>query len=603
MAARLRALAAQLLPVPVAGPRAGVADVQDPRRKQLSPEAIQQFVKNVKEYVASCDKLSADGTLPTMTNWDLMQAGNHLGAVTSKRELIVMLDEAEAAGRLALVAVLPGPWSDAPTREERVSLIQQVQIAEAQGRNVQQIAEWQLRYGGQGLGSNIAVPMVGYSGAGSKGSRQIHVRIVVTDPGDAERLSRIHTRKEGNFESTLFDSIISTPDNDHWRRQRQHLAEAFMPLSSLAQILPASLDRAKHCAERLRVLAETGAVDMSDFLLHEAQAQLQVALMGIPESVMESTNSNIRSTFMGEPGDNEPRALAASMRRILDAVEADKNLALPSDGCPVKGPVSAAMKTSDFPASTIYGNVLLLLFAGHDTTGHTMTWFLFELARHPEIQAALQLELDEFFSGLAGRDPEYRDLSKLSLMDRCITETLRLWPAVANGTFRQLQFGDTVKGADGQEVKLPKGTLVHIVNWSRHRNPELWGASVDEFDPYRNFQDSELARVGCPLAGKTPQSDRFSPFAHAPRSCLGKNFAQMEMRLILANLLRHFSFSFAPPYDSLLGAKMSATSTPGEFRGVNRGTMGPLDLERQGSCVWGERQLYALKMHVHVRAH
>jgi len=39
--------------------------------------------------------------------------------------------------------------------------------------------------------------------------------------------------------------------------------------------------------------------------------------------------------------------------------------------------------------------------------------------------------------------------------------------------------------------------------------------------------EQELARVGCPMAAATPQSKRFSPFAHNPRSCLGKNFAQM----------------------------------------------------------------------------
>ena len=43
----------------------------------------------------------------------------------------------------------------------------------------------------------------------------------------------------------------------------------------------------------------------------------------------------------------------------------------------------------------------------------------------------------------------------------------------------------------------------------------------------------ELARVGCPMAARTPQSARFSPFAHNPRSCLGKNFAQMASWLTL----------------------------------------------------------------------
>jgi len=46
----------------------------------------------------------------------------------------------------------------------------------------------------------------------------------------------------------------------------------------------------------------------------------------------------------------------------------------------------------------IKDQALLQLFAGHDTTGHTMTWLLFELARHPDIQAEVQQEADAFFA-------------------------------------------------------------------------------------------------------------------------------------------------------------------------------------------------------------
>ena len=41
-----------------------------------------------------------------------------------------------------------------------------------------------------------------------------------------------------------------------------------------------------------------------------------------------------------------------------------------------------------------------------------------------------------------------------------VTETLRLWNSVPNGTFRQLQFDDQIRGADGEMVTLPKGTHV-----------------------------------------------------------------------------------------------------------------------------------------------
>merc|ERR1711908_128096 len=99
-------------------------------------------------------------------------------------------------------------------------------------------------------------------------------------------------------------------------------------------------------------------------------------------------------------------------------------------------------------------------------------------------------------------------------------------------------------------------------------------------------------------AATTPQSDRFSPFAHNPRSCLGKNFAQLEMRLILTQLLHHFHFSLAAPYDQLSKDLSSAPSEMVAFRGINRGTMGPMDLERSFKHSWRERPVYAMKLNV-----
>jgi cytochrome P450 len=240
--------------------------------------------------------------------------------------------------------------------------------------------------------------------------------------------------------------------------------------------------------------------------------------------------------------------------------------------------------------------MLLILFAGHDTTGHTMTWLLFELCRNPAFQLELQAEVDNFFKMLDGRDPTYQELSELDFMNRCITETLRMWPAVANGTYRQLHFDDTMRGAAGQEITLPAGTSVQIMNWSRHRNPDLWGPDADCFNPRRKFLYRELARVGGANAAENPQSHRFSPFTHNPRSCLGKNFAQLEMRLIILYLLRDFSFSLSPAYQRLMNRTCGAAPAPEEFRGVNRGTMGPMDLEHSTEHGWGTRPLYALKL-------
>jgi len=508
-----------------------------------------------------------------------------------------MLQEAEAEGRLTPMEVLPGPWRDAKTFDDKMRLILEMMGASDAGANMLKYAEWQQRYGGRGLSSNIVVPEFSTHGMGKDKRDVILARVVLADPLDAQRLSQRHVLKEPSFQAFLGDSVISTTDNEHWRQQRGHLTEAFLPLSSLAQILPVSLARAKFCSERLSEMSASGAaVDMSSFLLHEAMAQLQMALLGRSESFMDKTNEGIRNLFGGKPGAS-PKELILTVQELM--TKTDKNCTLPSDGCPVNGPVTRSVQSGDFGDTAKRGNILLLLFAGHDTTGHTMTWLLLELARHPSILADVQQEADTFFENLQGRDPSYQDLGQLRFLDRCITETLRLWPAVANGTFRQLQFADTVTGEHGQEVMLPQGTFINIVNWSRHRNPAVWGDDADRFNPHRDFRPAEIARVGGPLAAVSPESERFSPFAHAPRSCLGRNFAQMEMRLILSHLLHRFDFFLAPPHDVLAGVDsvMSAAAEgPSLFRGVNRGTMGPWDMQSKH-----DRARVSLMMHAHPR--
>ena len=80
---------------------------------------------------------------------------------------------------------------------------------------------------------------------------------------------------------------------------------------------------------------------------------------------------------------------------------------------------------------------------------------------------------------------DYDDLTRLPFMTQCVMETLRLWPAVPNGTFREMQFDDVITGPGGKDVKVPKGTYVQILTWPRHRNKDLWGEDADEFNPVR----------------------------------------------------------------------------------------------------------------------
>ena len=57
---------------------------------------------------------------------------------------------------------------------------------------------------------------------------KLAVRVILADPADCERVCRIHLMKEPTFHPVVYDSIISTMDTEHWRKQRGHLAAALV---------------------------------------------------------------------------------------------------------------------------------------------------------------------------------------------------------------------------------------------------------------------------------------------------------------------------------------------------------------------------------------
>ena len=78
----------------------------------------------------------------------------------------------------------------------------------------------------------------------------------------------------------------------------------------------------------------------------------------------------------------------------------------------------------------------------------------------------------------------------------------------------------------------------------------MWGEDVNEFNPEREFKDEELWD-GSVINTYNPSTERFSPFTYGPRDCIGKNFSQMEMRIILLHLLQTYQFELTPEQEEV----------------------------------------------------
>lgn len=448
-------------------------------------------------------------------------------------------------------------------------------MMEYQGYNYLYLSSLIQKYGTDGDYSNIILPSIidipdkkfksGSDLLYNNKESYVGQIILLSHPEDCENIAKRHIQKQPNFTPLLMDSIISSTNNDHWRKQRDHYTHVFLPNASLKKIITTTQERAIYAIHNLKDnIKDNSEINICEFLLHEANAQLNLSMFGSNKMYTEDNNRLIRRAMKGNAHSGELKNYIDNLTDVLENSN-DLNNTSETNSEKVHGPLGRAISDHNVDTITKYGNSLIFSFAGHDTTGHSMTFFCLEMAKNSKYQDTICNEIDNYFKN--NSIVTYEGLENFPFLSRCWTEILRLWPAIPNGTFRQLQYDDYITGKDGEDVKLKKGTYVQITNWSRHRSKELWGDDVDIFNPYRDFNYREI--WGNNYKGYNPHSERFSPFTYPPRDCIGKNFAHMEARIILIYLFKNFKFKLPDGLNSY---------DWNDYRCINKGTLSPVNL-------------------------
>uniref|UniRef100_A0A8D8LIE7 Cytochrome P450 4g15 n=1 Tax=Cacopsylla melanoneura TaxID=428564 RepID=A0A8D8LIE7_9HEMI len=174
-----------------------------------------------------------------------------------------------------------------------------------------------------------------------------------------------------------------------------------------------------------------------------------------------------------------------------------------------------------------------IMFEGHDTTAAGSSFFLCVMGTHPEIQAKVIQEIDEIF-GDSDRPCTFQDTLEMKYTERCIMETLRMFPPVPI-IARELQ----------QEVKMnscdaivPAKCTVVIATVKVHRDPKVY-PNPDVYNP-DNFLPEKCANR---------HYYSFVPFSAGPRSCVGRKYAMLKLKVILSTILRNFTVHSPAKFD------------------------------------------------------
>ena len=155
-----------------------------------------------------------------------------------------------------------------------------------------------------------------------------------------------------------------------------------------------------------------------------------------------------------------------------------------------------------------HNQILNYMIAGRDTTACMLTWAMYRLAKHPDVQKRLLDEVDSFKGELG-----YAALSHFTLLEAFIHEVLRLHPSVPMDSKRAIK-----------DDQFPDGTFIPAGVVVRY-NPYV----VNRLDAF--WKDGEEFLIDRWLKDEKPTNFQYPTFNAGPRTCLGRFLALMEGKL------------------------------------------------------------------------
>jgi cytochrome P450 len=327
------------------------------------------------------------------------------------------------------------------------------------------------------------------------------------------------------------DSLFVLP-NEQWRPRKRALQPVFTKHNVRAFGGHMS-SAAQKFVDRWR---DGGEIDLDVECRKVAMASLGRSILGIDLNERADTIArcmHVASSYTADralrpvraprwlptPARRRARAAVAAMRQITDqmvaACRADPNCDAPL----VQALIAATDPDTGQPLSDadISNDLLLFMLAGHDTTATALTYSLWILGHHPDIQERVAAEA----AAIGHRELTPDDVPNLGYTTQVLHESLRLCPPAAG--VARLATRDIA--VDGYRVEA--GSLIAVGLYGLHHDPALWDRPSD-FDPDRFSPENNKAR------------DRwqFLPFLGGGRPCIGEHFARLETTLALATIVR-----------------------------------------------------------------
>ncbi|KAJ9553960.1 LOW QUALITY PROTEIN: hypothetical protein OSB04_018005 [Centaurea solstitialis] len=184
-----------------------------------------------------------------------------------------------------------------------------------------------------------------------------------------------------------------------------------------------------------------------------------------------------------------------------------------------------------------------LLFAGMDTTSIALAWFIYILAKNPNVEDKILDEIHTHLDSKVGERWNVKELNGMVYLHGALCESLRLFPPIPFNHKSPSQ-PDILPTGD----KVDQNTKIIISMYSMGRMKSIWGEDCMEFKPERWILGSEGI--------KHEPSYKFAAFGAGPRTCVAKNMALSQLKILSATILYHYHIELVEGHPVLPIASM-----------------------------------------------
>ncbi|KAK7031129.1 hypothetical protein VNI00_013737 [Paramarasmius palmivorus] len=253
-----------------------------------------------------------------------------------------------------------------------------------------------------------------------------------------------------------------------------------------------------------------------------------------------------RNKLQGETSESAENDVLGVISRSLDAEDSQKRM----------------------DAEEALSQMATVILAGHETSGNTLSWLIYELAKCPADQERLFKEIKHVREQKGdSEDLTATDFDSMPFLHAVVKETLRLHPIV-NRLIRDAEDEDVIPlafpvvSASGEMlsgIPVTKGQRIWVSVVGYNYMKEVWGEDAYEWNPDRHLDGKRATTLGV--------YGNLMTFGAGVRSCIGWRFAVHEIQTVAALLVESFTFSMIPGVEiEMMNAQFSVPIVKGKMK-------------------------------------